>query len=309
MPDIAVHEPVLLEETIAALAPCSGGNYLDGTVGLGGHAKRLLAASAPDGLLLGMDRDPDALREAGARLAGFAGRVTLVHASYVDAAAAVAAHGFAPLSGILLDLGVSSLQLDRAERGFSFRLDGPLDMRFDPTSDDPPAADLVNHASETELADLIWRYGDEHESRRIARAIMRARPLHTTTQLAKVIERVLRRPGTRLSPATRTFQALRIAVNRELEGLQRVLEASRDLLGSGGRLAVISFHSLEDRIVKQFIQRESRDCLCLPGLPECRCGHRRSFTPVFRAAISAGSAELARNPRSRSAKLRAAIRL
>jgi 16S rRNA (cytosine1402-N4)-methyltransferase len=302
------HVPVLLEETVSSLAPHASGRYLDGTVGLGGHAERILEVSSPGGRLIGLDRDPDALAEAKKRLSRFGTRAQLVHASYTEAQAVAGQAGMTPLSGFLLDLGVSSLQLDRSERGFSFRTEGPLDMRFDPASGEP-AATLVNSAPEEELADVIWRYGEERASRRIARAIVQARPLRTTTQLARVVERVAGRPGMRTSPATRTFQALRIAVNGELDNLSRALESTRDLLEVGGRLAVITFHSLEDRIVKQFIQRESRDCICPPGLPECRCGHMRSFAPLNRSSVAASDEESRRNPRSRSARLRTAVRL
>jgi len=302
------HVAVLLDETIAALAPHTGGRYLDGTVGLGGHAERILDESSPNGSLLGLDRDHEALSLARVRLQRFGARAALVHANYAEAVAVAADAGITPLSGLLLDLGVSSLQLDRPERGFSFRAEGPLDMRFDPTTGES-ANDLVNGAGEEELADVIWRYGEERASRRIARAIVRSRPIRTTTQLARIIERVVGRPGQRVSPATRTFQALRIAVNRELENLASILEDSRSLLESGGRLAVITFHSLEDRIVKQFIQRESRDCVCPPGLPECRCGHTASFRPINRSPITPSEDETRRNPRSRSAKLRSAVRV
>ncbi|MHB8577979.1 MAG: 16S rRNA (cytosine(1402)-N(4))-methyltransferase RsmH [Dehalococcoidia bacterium] len=305
--EAAVHLPVMLAETLTALAPHPGGHYLDGTVGLGGHAEAIAERSAPTGRLLGLDRDLQALSEASARLARFGERVELAHGSYVDAAGLVSERGLGPLDGILLDLGVSSLQLDRGERGFSFRLDGPLDMRFDPTAAVPTAADLVNGADEAELAGIIWRYGEEPASRRIARAIVRARPLATTVQLARLIEKVAGRPGMRTSPATRTFQALRIAVNGELDGLASVLEDAKSLLTVGGRLVVISFQSLEDRVVKQFIHRESRDCICPPALPECRCCHRRSFTAVTRGALKATDDEIRRNPRSRSARLRAAV--
>lgn len=309
MTEPARHLPVLLEETLVALAPHAGGRYLDGTVGLGGHAARILEASAPDGRLLGLDRDPEALVLAGERLSRFGGRTTLVHASYVDAPAVACERGFLPLDGLLLDLGVSSLQLERPARGFSFQGDGPLDMRFDPGSADPTAARLVNETPEAELADLIWRYGEEPASRRIARAIVRVRPIETTAQLARLVEHVAGNAGRRTAAATRTFQALRIAVNRELEALATLLEASRNLLAAGGRLAVISFHSLEDRIVKQFIRRESRDCICPPGLPACACGHQRSLSPLTKGAVAASEPERRQNPRSRSARLRAAIRL
>jgi 16S rRNA (cytosine1402-N4)-methyltransferase len=220
----------------------------------------------------------------------------------------------APADGVLLDLGVSSLQLDRAERGFSFRDDGPLDMRFDQSGQTgqtgrATAADLVNDLDEHDLADVIWKFGEEPASRRIARSIVRSRPLASTAQLARVVEAAVGRAPGRVSPATRTFQALRIAVNDELGVLSAALAALVGLLRVGGRLAVISFHSLEDRIVKQFLQRESRDCICPPRLPECRCSHQRTLTLVTRGAVTPGAAELRRNPRSRSARLRGAARV
>jgi 16S rRNA (cytosine1402-N4)-methyltransferase len=305
----AAHVPVLAGEAMQALAPHAGGRYLDGTVGLGGHAEHILELSAPDGRLLGLDKDRQALALAAERLARFGDRVMLVHCGYEEAAAAVEAAGLSPLDGLLLDLGLSSMQLDAPERGFSFRHDAPLDMRFDPASGEATAADLVNSASEDELADVLWRYGEEPASRRIARAIVRERPLASTAQLARLVERVAGRPGARRAAATRAFQALRIAVNRELDNLQAGLSQAPGLLRRGGRLVVISFHSLEDRIVKQFIQRESRDCVCPPGLPACRCGHIRTLAPVTRGAVRPSLQEQERNPRSRSARLRAATRV
>lgn len=303
-----LHLPVLPEETIAALAPRDGGVYLDGTVGLGGHAELLLRASAPSGRLIGLDKDEQALAEARSRLAPFGERATLLHGSYADAGAVLAGLGVAAVEGVLLDLGVSSLQLDDGARGFSFRFDAPLDMRFDPTDGSPSAADLINDADESELADIIWRFGEERYSRRIARALVRERPLTTTAELVHVVESAIPGPRGRTSPATRTFQALRIAVNGELAALEAFLAQAAGLLVPGGRLAVIAFHSLEDRIVKQFIQRESRDCICPSSLPICVCDHRATFKPVTHGAIQAGSGESASNPRARSARLRAAQR-
>jgi 16S rRNA (cytosine1402-N4)-methyltransferase len=305
----ALHRPVLVDEVLAALAPRAVGRYLDGTVGLGGHAEAILRASSPDGLVIGMDKDPEALDSARVRLRAYTGRVVLLHRGYEEALPALRERGLLPVDGFLLDLGVSSLQLDHGERGFSFRLNGPIDMRFDPTSDESHAGDLVNHAAEDELADLIWRLGEEPASRRIARAIVRARPLHTTGELATVIERAAPNPRGRISPATRTFQALRMAVNREPDNLRSAIESAGALLAPGGRLVVISFHSLEDRMVKQFMQRESRDCICPPGLPECRCGHRRTFALLGRSSVTPSAQEQAENPRSRSARLRTAVRL
>jgi 16S rRNA (cytosine1402-N4)-methyltransferase len=305
------HLPVLLDEVMAALAPHPGGVYLDGTVGLGGHAERVLELAAPDGRLIGLDKDPEALEVAAARLAGFGDRVRLVHGGYEDAPRFLREQAAGPLDGLLLDLGLSSLQLDGHRRGFSFRRSGPIDMRFDPTSAAPSAADLLNTYSEDELADLIWQFGEERSSRRIARAIARARPFADTAALAAAVERASGYPNPvhRSAAAARTFQALRIAVNGELSNVEAFLAASAALLRPGGRLVVISFHSLEDRIVKQFLQRESRDCLCPPKLPECRCAHQRSFKLLARTATRPGASELHDNPRSRSALMRAAVRI
>jgi 16S rRNA (cytosine1402-N4)-methyltransferase len=245
------HQPVLLAESMELLAVRPGGLYVDGTVGLGGHAGEILRRSAPDGRLVAFDRDPDAIAHARARLREFGDRVRFEHADFREIPPRLA--GEAP-QGVLLDLGVSSLQLDEAARGFSFNAEGPLDMRMDPT-EGFTAADLVNRLPERELADVIYRWGEEHASRRIARAIVetrRRRHFTTTTELAEVVRRSAgrsRRPG--LDPATKTFQALRIHVNRELEGLGAALERIAGLLAPGGRLAVIAFHSLEDREVKQ----------------------------------------------------------
>jgi len=285
------------------LAIRPGGVYLDGTVGMGGHAAAILKASSPDGRLLAMDRDPSALCISAKRLILYGERVTLVHDSFAHMDEVAARQGYDWFDGILLDLGVSSRQLADAERGFSFQHDGPLDMRLDPT-EDVTAAMLVNELSQEELADIIYRYGEERESRRIARALVAARPILTTAELASVVSRIVRSRGGGIHPATRTFQALRIAVNKELEALATVLPAAVALLRPGGRLAVIAFHSLEDRIVKQFFQRESRDCLCPPEIPVCGCGHRATMDVITRKPIRPTATEVDENPRSRSARLR-----
>jgi 16S rRNA (cytosine1402-N4)-methyltransferase len=282
-----------------------GGLYLDGTVGMGGHADGVLEASSPDGRLLAMDRDPEALRLAAERLASHGDRVTLVHASFGEMGEVAPRLGFTQLDGILLDLGISSRQLGDPERGFSFQLDGPLDMRLDPT-DDVTAAMLVNELSQEELADIIYRYGEERESRRIARALVAARPIQSTRELASVVSRVVRSRSGGIHPATRTFQALRIAVNKELEAVATALPQAVALLRPEGRLAVIAFHSLEDRIVKQFFQRESRDCICPPEIPVCVCEHQATLDVVTRKPIRPTAAEAEANPRSRSARLRVA---
>jgi 16S rRNA (cytosine1402-N4)-methyltransferase len=302
------HVPVLLEEVVEGLKIEPGGRYIDATVGGGGHAYEILAASSPDGVLLGLDRDPAALKEAAARLAGYNERFELVYSSFAHLAEVAANHDFVPVNGILLDLGLSSLQLADADRGFSFLVDGPLDMRFDATSSGCTAADLVNHLSLEELAQILYEYGEERQSRRVARAIIKARPLHTTRQLADVIEQAVGRRRGWLHPATLAFQALRIAVNEELTALERALPQAVDLLGPGGRLVVIAFHSLEDRIVKRFMRREGRDCICPPESPICTCDHKATLRVITRRPIQPTDEEVRINPRSRSARMRIAER-
>ncbi len=303
------HEPVLLPEVIAALAVRPGGRYVDCTVDGGGHAEAILEAASPGGALIGMDADPEAVALARDRLARFGNAVAVVQGNFRDVDAICRERGFAPVNGVLFDLGLSSHQLAGGGRGFSFRVEAPLDMRFGP-GPQRAASYWVNEAGEEELADLIWRFGEERQSRRIARVIIRSRPLATTTQLAKAVEQAVgRRPGSQTHPATKTFQALRIVVNQELAVLAEALPRAHGLLGFGSRLVVISYHSLEDRIVKQFFARESRDCVCPPGQPVCTCGHKATLRPVTRGALTPSPAEVAANPRSRSAKLRAAERL
>lgn len=301
-----MHTSVLLQEIISALQPHPGGVYIDGTVGAGGHAAALLEASAPDGPLFGLDRDQSALEVARRQLAQFGHRVHLFHANFDQLAQVAQAQAMPRADGLLLDLGVSSMHLDQPERGFSFQTDGPLDMRMDPTTG-PTAADLVNSLPEEELANLIYRYGEERHSRRIARAIVKARPLRRTLELARVVARVSgggRPDRTKIHPATRTFQALRIAVNDELGALERALPQAMECLKPGGRLAVISFHSLEDRIVKQYFKQESQDCICPPEQPVCTCRHKATIDIITKRPITASLAEIDANPRARSAKLR-----
>ncbi len=303
--DSSVHVPVLLQTVVSLLQVRPGGVYIDGTVGGGGHAAAILAASVPDGRLLGLDRDPAALDVARERLAPWGDRAVLRRGSFADLLRL--AEGFIPADGVLLDLGLSSLQLADPARGFSFSQDGPLDMRFDP-SEGPTAADLVNTLSVRELTDLLYRYGEEKQARRIAEAIVAARPIHRTAELASLIEQTVGRRE-RIHPATRTFQALRIAVNRELEALEVALPQALELLRPGGRLVVISFHSLEDRIVKQFLHREARDCICPPEIPVCVCGHRAQVRVLTPKPVRPDAAEVAANPRARSARLRAAEKI
>lgn len=303
------HQPVLYKEIIHRLRPGRGGKYVDATVGAGGHAEGILAASSPSGRLLGLDVDPEALALARENLEDYGPRVTLVRASYTTLEDQVEAIGWQTVDGVLLDLGVSSMQLDRPGRGFAFQVEGPLDMRFDPEGR-RRAADLVNELPESELADLIYQYGEERRARRLARAIVAARPLETTRELAEVIlQAVGGRRGERIHPATRTFQALRIAVNDELGALETALPQAVNVLAEGGRLAVIAFHSLEDRIVKRFFRRESRDCICPPRQPICTCDHEASLEVLTRRPIQPDEAEVASNPRARSARLRVAERL
>ncbi len=303
-----IHVPVLFQAVLDGLRVRPGGRYIDATVGGGGHAVGVLEASSPDGCLLGLDRDPAAVEAAGMRLASFGGRIVLVHSSFSHLAEVAQTRRFVPVDGVLFDLGFSSLQLADPTRGFAFMADGPLDMRFDPQSDRPTAADLVNQLSAEELAALLMRYGEEKHARRIAEAIVAARPLYTTAELVGVIERTENRRE-RIHPATRTFQALRIAVNDELAVLERALPQAVGVLAPGGRLVVIGFHSLEDRIVKRFMRRESRDCICPPEAPACTCDHRATLRTITRKPIRPTAEEIAANPRARSARLRIAERI
>lgn len=302
------HTPVLYQNVLTALNLRAEGRYIDGTVGAGGHAAGILEHSSPDGRLLGLDRDPAALELAKVRLDPFGDRVRLGHASYKAMQEEASALGWARVDGILLDLGLSSMQLDNPERGFSFRFEGPLDMRFDPDAD-LFADELVNYMPQRELEDVIRRYGEEPRARVIAEAIVQARPLETTLQLAEVIASKAAAKGKRIHPATLTFQALRIVVNDELETLKQGLETAVGLLSTGGRLAVISFHSLEDRIVKRFIRQESRDCICPPEQLVCRCEHTAKLHILTKKPIRPDEEEINRNPRARSARLRVAERL
>lgn len=303
------HIPIMVTPILEGLrvAEVANAAWIDGTVGAGGHSHAILSTRT-DSKLLGLDLDPNALRIASKRLAEFAERVTLQHSSY-EHMLEITSEWITPpiVDGILLDLGVSSMQVDTAERGFSFRHDAPLDMRFNSEGSQPTAADLVNTLSAEELADIIYNYGEDRNSRRIASAIVKARidhPIRTTAQLAEIVAKQHRGAREKIHPATRTFQALRIAVNDELGAVERVLPQAIRLLKSGGRFAVITFHSLEDRIAKQFFKHEATDCICPPKQPFCTCGHHASITMITRKPITADSAELESNPRARSAKLR-----
>lgn len=307
------HQSVLPAEVLHYLDPRPGGTYVDGTLGGGGHSELILEAIGPDGVLYGIDRDPAALAAATQRLSRFGDRFQPLQGSFGDLVELLAARGIREIDGLLLDLGVSSPQLDRAERGFSFRADGPLDMRMDPTQGET-AADLVNSLSERELEQAIKEYGEERWARKIAQRIVAARqeqPFTTTLQLAALVERSIPRrfQEDRIHPATRTFQGLRILVNGELEQVEQGLQAGIGLLKPGGRMVVISFHSLEDRIVKQRLRDAATGCRCPRQLPQCVCGHLPLVRVLTGRPVVAGAVELADNPRSRSAKLRAAERL
>ena len=291
------HQPVMRDEALEYLNVRPGGRYIDCTTGAGGHSAAILEASAPDGLLLANDADPAALAVARGRLAGYGDRVRFAEGYFDDITSSAAAAGIVPADGVLLDLGVSSMQLDTPERGFSFRESGPLDMRMSPATDLTAAA-IVNEYEEGDLADLLYRLGDEWRSRRIARQIVARRPLATTTDLAKAVEQAAgkgRKASTssRVHPATKTFLALRMAVNQELRRLGDFLALARSLLGFGSRLVIISFHSLEDRLVKQFLRDASQ-------------GDAPAFRVLTRKVVRPSAAEVERNPRSRSARLRAA---
>lgn len=301
-PASAWHLPVLFQEIIHALEPHNGGHYVDGTLGAGGHAAGILQASSPGGMLLGLDVDPQALEIARHILSKFGKRAIIIRASYTSVEQEMKKVGWKKVDGMLLDLGASSMQFDDQDRGFSFQSEAKLDMRFDP-SNPTSAYDLVNHLAEDELADLIFTLGEEPAARRIARAIVSARPVTTTTQLARVISSAIRTHG-HIHPATRTFQALRISVNDELGSIKQVLPKAVQILKVGGRLAVISFHSLEDRLVKEYFRLEGRDCICPPRQPVCTCGHKASLREINRKPIVPSDEEVSRNPRSRSAKLR-----
>lgn len=303
------HIPVLIKEVLKALSPHRGGRYIDATLGGGGHAEAILKASAPDGQLLGLDVDPRAIKRVKERLRPFENRIIIVKSNFRDIQTVAHQHHFDQVDGILLDLGISSFHLNEAQQGFSFQQAGPLDMRMDPSSG-PTAAEIVNTLEEADLANILYRYGEERRSRHIARTIIQHRPISTTTQLAEVVVKAIgRKPRSRIHPATRTFQALRIYVNDELGALEEVLPQALSLLKTGGVLAVITFHSLEDRIVKHYFRQESRDCICPPHTLICQCGHKAQIKELTRKGIVPSAEEIASNPRSRSARLRAARKL
>ena len=309
----APHRPVLLQEAIELLDVSRGGLFVDGTLGLGGHSEAILEASVKASVI-GVDRDLEALDFAGKRLARFGMRFRSFHANFREIARVVEEAGERAVSGVLVDLGVSSLQFDTARRGFSFRQDAPLDMRMNASGDEETAAELLARLPEEEIARIIFEYGEERRSRRIARWIVerreRGEPVETTKALADLVARAVgARSSEKIHPATRTFQALRIAVNRELDGLAEFVETAVDLLEPNGRFLAISFHSLEDRIIKQTLRKLSGQCQCNPRAPVCSCGARRVVEILTRRPVMPDEMEVIENPRARSAKLRACRKL
>ena len=302
------HHPALVSQVLALLSVGPGDRCIDATVGDGGHSTALLEATAPDGLLLGIDADPEALERARERLHPFAGRFTLANDNFANLESIVERHSFYPALAILMDLGLSSWHLEAAGRGFSFREDVPLDMRLSPNQP-ITASDVANTFSLEELARVIATYGEEPQARHIALSIIRHRPIQTALQLAQAIEAAIPRRGRRLHPATRTFQAIRILVNRELENLETALQQAVRVLARGGRLVVIAYHSIEDRLVKTFMRREARDCICPPRQPLCTCGHTATVRILTKKVVKPSTEESRDNPRVRSARLRACASL
>ena len=312
LPEIR-HDPVLLEEVLSLLEPAMDGLIVDSTLGLGGHSRAILERY-PNAFVIALDQDEAAIEIAKDRLKEYLGRVRLIHSNFSDIKKVLSKLEINEVNGIIADLGVSSMQLDSETRGFSFRFDAPLDMRMNPSADTPTAAELLANLEETEIANMIYKYGEERHSRRIARRIVNereaGRPIETTKQLADLVKKAV--PKTKhqsIDPSTKTFQALRIRVNNELDILEQFLIDSSNLLVAGGILAVISFHSLEDRIVKNTFQRLAGKCVCPPKIPVCVCGAERSVEVITRKPIVPAETEQSNNPRSRSAKLRAVKKL
>ena len=305
---LPTHTPVLLNEIVEALQVKPGKRYIDCTLGLGGHARAILEKTAPSGQLLGIDTDPEAIRIARTKLSQYSGATILVNDNFANIENICRENNFLPVDGILFDLGISSAQLDNAVRGFSFQHDAQPDMRFSPNQV-LTATDLINILPEDRLAQLIYEYGEERQSRQIARLIIKNRPVVSTVDLAEIIQQAVGGRQHKIHPATKTFQALRIAVNHELENLETALKQTTNCLNRRGRLVVVSYHSLEDRIVKQFMKRETMACLCPPQTPVCNCGHVPSFKLISKKIITPSPGEIERNHRSRSAKLRVAERL
>lgn len=298
----------MVDEVLAALQVKADGKYIDCTAGEGGHSLAILQAATPAPSVLSIDIDGEALETAAERIRGYGDNSTIRQANYSEVAQVAAETGFMNADGLLLDLGLSSLQLDKGERGFSFRHEAPLDMRFD-KSQGITADTIVNRYDEQELADIIYRYGEERRSRRIAGTIVRSRPVRTTTQLADIVLSAVGRQRGRINPATRTFQAIRIAVNDELGNVQRGLDAAVDTLGVAGRLVVITYHSIEDRIVKNAIRHMASNCICPPSVPQCACDKEPTVRIINRRVVRPSNEEVRANPRSRSARIRIAERL
>jgi 16S rRNA (cytosine1402-N4)-methyltransferase len=305
---LPTHTPVLLNETYEALQVQPGKRYIDCTLGLGGHAYSILEKCSPGGQLLGIDADPEAIRLAEVKLAQYSKSIILVNDNFANIKKICQESNFIPVDGILFDLGISSTQIGDAERGFSFQQDAQPDMRFSPNQV-LTATDLINILPEGRLAQLLYEYGEEHHSRQIAKAIVKNRPVVSTIALAHLIEQAVGGRQHKIHPATKTFQALRIAVNHELENLEHALKQTINCLNRRGRLVVISYHSLEDRIIKQFMKRETTSCVCPPQTPVCTCNHLPNFKLISKKVITPSSKEVEKNPRSRSAKLRIAERL
>ena len=302
------HKPVMIEETLEALRIRSGGQYIDCTVGEGGHADALLGTTNHPARLLGIDLDSEALEVANTRLRQYGDRVDLIKGTFAEIESLTLIKGLGLVDGVLFDLGVSSLQLETAKRGFSFSREGPLDMRFN-GEQKMSASDVVNRWKEAELASLLKEYGEEPRAKQVARGIVGARPITTTADLAKVAARSAKRSPRRINPATKTFQAIRMAVNGETGNIKMGLEQATRVLAPGGRLVAISYHSLEDRIVKQWFRRESSSCICSTEVPECVCNHSATLRLIDRRVKRPTAEEIRENPRSRSARLRVAERL
>lgn len=302
------HIPVMVPEILKYLEVSSGGRYIDCTLGEGGHTKSLLEASNPGGEVLGIDADHEAIEVSKNRLEEYGERFIYENSNFKNIKKIAMKSKFVPCHGILFDLGVSSLQLDKESRGFSFRRKAPLDMRFS-INQTLTAQDVLNTFSESEISDILYQYGEERQSRKIAKLIIENRPLSNADELSDLIKKNIRQTNYKINPATKTFQALRIYINEELNSLSQALEQSLEILGVGGRMAVISYHSLEDRIVKNFFKKESKYCICPPNIPECDCGHFPKLKIITKKPVSPSQSEIEANKRSRSAKLRVVERI
>ena len=302
------HIPVMVPEILKYLEVSSGGRYIDCTLGEGGHTKSLLEASNPGGEVLGIDADHEAIEVSKNRLEEYGERFIYDNSNFKNIKKIAMKSKFVPCHGILFDLGVSSLQLDKESRGFSFRRKAPLDMRFS-INQTLTAKDVLNTFSESEISDILYQYGEERQSRKIAKLIIENRPLSNADELSDLIKKNIRQTNYKINPSTKTFQALRIYINEELNSLSQALEQSLEILGVGGRMAVISYHSLEDRIVKNFFKKESKYCICPPNIPKCDCGHFPKLKIITKKPVSPSQSEIEANKRSRSAKLRVVERI